>query len=65
MLTWEPPPATGLGDRMGAWMVLLALGRLRNESSGFHTARNSHPETGPSDPCEQHRREMVTHGNGQ
>ena len=30
-----------------------------------HTARNSHPETGPSDPCEQHRREMVTHGNGQ
>jgi hypothetical protein len=32
MLTWEPPPATGLGDRMGAWMVLLALGRLRNET---------------------------------
>ena len=30
-----------------------------------HTARNSHPETGPSDPCERHRREMVTHGNGQ
>ena len=32
MISWEPPPATGLGDRMGAWMVLLALGRLRNET---------------------------------
>ena len=32
MLTWSPPPATGLGDRMGGWMVLFALGWLRNES---------------------------------
>jgi len=32
MLTWNPPPATGLGDRMGGWMVLFALGWLRNET---------------------------------
>ena len=32
MLTWTPPPATGLGDRMGGWMVLLALAKLRNET---------------------------------
>ena len=41
------------------------INRVVSTFTNRHTARNSHPETGPSDPCERHRREMVTHGNGQ
>ena len=40
-LTLADPPTSGLGDRLGAWVALLGLARLRNESVLLRDWRNS------------------------
>eukprot|EP00964_Phaeocystis_antarctica_P154158 scaffold122730_cov24-Phaeocystis_antarctica.AAC.1 len=59
-LRFEPSGRTVEGPRRG----------FENGHTGLvlpsHGARNTHPPTSSvPTPCERHRREMVTHGNGQ